>query len=100
MLELRLVITQQQSVHSNELTCLKKNISPVLRAPGLVLSRCFLAPLGDLLVMKTLDDEWYVVIKAYKPTVFEILRIFWYCHILHVHAIPTLESTDSMVLVN
>ena len=54
----------------------KKNISPVLRAPGLVPSRCFLAPLGDLLVMKTLDDEWYVVIKAYKLTVFEIWRDF------------------------
>jgi len=54
----------------------KKNISPILRAPGLVPSRCFLAPLGDLLVMKTLDDEWYVVIKAYKLTVFEIWRDF------------------------
>jgi len=28
------------------------------------------------LVIKTLDDEWYVVIKAYKLTVFEILRDF------------------------
>ena len=77
-----------------------KNISHVLRAPGLVPSRCFLAPLGDLLVMKTLDDEWYVqFIKAYKLTVFEILRNFLYCHsaILHVRAIPTLESTDSMI---
>ena len=27
--------------------------------------------------MKTLDSEWYVVIKAYKLTVFEILRIFF-----------------------
>jgi len=26
--------------------------------------------------MKTLEDEWYVVIKAYKLTVFEILRNF------------------------
>ena len=24
--------------------------------------------------MKTLDDEWYIVIKAYKLTIFEILR--------------------------
>ena len=24
-----------------------------------------------LLIMKTLEDEWYVVIKAYKFTVFE-----------------------------
>ena len=55
----------------------KKNISPILRVPGLVLSRCFLAPLGVLLVMKTLDNEWYVVIKAYQLTVLEILRIFF-----------------------
>ena len=45
--------------------------------------------------LKTLEDEWYVVIKAYKLTVFEI---FLYCHILCVRAIPTLESTDSMIL--
>ena len=45
----------------------------------------------------TLEDEWYVVIKACKLTVFEILRDFLYCHILRVCAIPTLESTDSMI---
>ena len=28
------------------------------------------------MVIKTLDNEWYVVIKAYKLTVFEILRDF------------------------
>jgi len=53
----------------------KKHILPVLRVPGLV-------PLGVLLVMKTLNDEWYIVIKAYKLTVFEILRnlfVFIYC---------------------
>ena len=27
--------------------------------------------------MKTLDDEWYIVIKAYKLTIFEILRDFF-----------------------
>ena len=43
---------------------------------GWVLSRCFLAPLGVLLVMKTLEDEQYVVIMAYKFTVFEIWRDF------------------------
>ena len=31
---------------------------------GLRLLRYFFAPLGDLMVMKTLEDEWYVVIKA------------------------------------
>jgi len=55
----------------------KKNIWSVLRILGSVLLRCFLAPLGVLLVMKTLQDEWYVVIKAYKLTVFEILRGFF-----------------------
>jgi len=29
------------------------------------------------LVIKALEDEWYVVIKAYKLTVFEILRDFF-----------------------
>ena len=29
------------------------------------------------MVIKTLEDEWYVVIKAYKLTVFEILRDFF-----------------------
>jgi len=35
----------------------KKNISAVWRLSGSVLSRCFLAPLGVLFVMKTLEDE-------------------------------------------
>ena len=52
----------------------KKNIWPVLRVPGLVPSRYILAPLGVFFVMKTLGDEWYVVIKAYKLTVLNILR--------------------------
>ena len=55
----------------------KKNIWPVLRVLGLILLRCFLAPLGVLLVMKTLEDEWYVVIKAYKLAVFEVLGDFF-----------------------
>jgi len=46
--------------------------------------------------MKTLEDERYVVIKAYKLRFWEI---FLYCHILHVRTIPTLESTDSMIVV-
>jgi len=32
-------------------------ILAVWRLPGSVLSRCFLAPLGVLFVMKTLEDE-------------------------------------------
>ena len=54
-------------------------------------------PLGVLLVMKTLEDRWYIVINAYQFTVFEIWRDFLYYHILHVRAIPTLESTDSTI---
>ena len=34
-------------------------------------------PLGVLLVIKTVEDEWYVVIKAYKLTVFEVLRDYF-----------------------
>ena len=52
----------------------KKNNLAVLLLFGWVLSRCFLAPLGVLLVMKTLEDEQYVVLKAYKLAVLEILR--------------------------
>ena len=46
-------------------------------------------PLGVLLVMKTLEDEWHVVIKA---TVFET---FFCYNILRVCAI---QSTDSIIL--
>ena len=38
----------------------------------MVLSRKFFAMRGVLLVMKTLEDERYVVIKAYKCAVSEI----------------------------
>ena len=51
--------------------------------------------------MKTLEGGWYVVINAYKFTVFEIWGDFVVLiyHILRVHAIPTLESTDSMIVM-
>ena len=39
--------------------------------------------------MKTLEDERYVVIKAYKRTFSEIWRDFLYWHVLHVRRIPT-----------
>ena len=64
----------------------KKNILVIWRLSGSVLLRCFLAPLGMLFVMKTLEDEQQVVITA---SVFEILRVFLYKHILCVCAIPT-----------
>ena len=43
----------------------------------MLLSRRFFATRGVLLVMKTLEDDWYVVIKAYKCTVSEIWRDFF-----------------------
>jgi len=42
------------------------------RVSSSILLRCFFVPQDMLLVMKTLEDEWYVNIKAYKFTVFEI----------------------------
>jgi len=42
--------------------------------------------------MEILKDEWYVMIKACTFTVIEILRDFWYYHILHVLAIPTYRA--------
>jgi len=43
----------------------KTNNLAILLLFGWVLSRCFRPPLGVLLVMKTLKDEQYFVIKAY-----------------------------------
>jgi len=37
---------------------------------------------------EALENEWHIVVKAYK---FKILRDFLYYHILHVRAIPTYE---------
>ena len=54
----------------------KKNNLPVLLVPGLVLSQWFVVMVGVLLAMKILEDDWYVVIKAYKCTVSEIWRDF------------------------
>ena len=53
---------------------------------------------GVLLVMKTLEDERYVVIKAYKCTVSEIWRDFFcigmYCvYVVSLH----IDSTESMI---
>ena len=53
-------------------------------------------PVGMLFIMKTFEDEWYVVIKAHKFMVFEILRDFLYYHIYCVSALSLhLESTNS-----
>jgi len=39
--------------------------------------------------METLEDEWYIVIKAYKSTIFEISRGILYYHILCICQIYT-----------
>ena len=41
-----------------------KAIIAAWRFPGSVLSWCFFVPLGVLFIMKTLKDEWYIVIKS------------------------------------
>jgi len=47
--------------------------------------------------MKTLEDEQYVVIKAYKFTIFEIWRDFNVLTYIACPRYPTLESTDSTI---
>ena len=64
----------------------------------MVLSRRVFAMQGVLLVVKTLEDERYVVIKAYKCTVSDIWRVFFgigiYCvYVVSLHT----ESTDSVI---
>ena len=77
----------------------KKNNLPVLRVPGVVLSRRFFATRGVLLVMKTLEDERYVVIKAYKCTVSEIWRDSFVLAYIACTSYPYIatESTDSVI---
>ena len=50
---------------------------------GTVLSQSLFVSLGVLLVMKTFKDEWCIIVKANKFTVFETCII-----ILRVCAIP------------
>ena len=48
--------------------------------------------------MKTLEDEWYVVIKAYKCTVSEIWRDFFVLAYYCVSVVSLYkESTDSII---
>ena len=56
-------------------------------------------PLDVLFVMKTLEDEWYGVITAYKFAVLEILRNFFVLAYTYCVSAPSLhiESTDSMI---
>ena len=65
----------------------------------MVLLRRFFTTRGVLLVMKTFEDERYVVIKAYKCTVSEIWRdsfVLAYNYRVYVISLHT-ESTDSVI---
>jgi len=43
-------------------------------------------PLGVFLVLKTLEDRWYIVIKAYKFTRLFLTLIFdkFYCIVIYI----------------
>ena len=74
------VITIVKESHNFELAHLreeerKKNNLAIWLSSGSVLLRCFFMSLGWLFIMKTLEDEWYVVIRF---TLFEILRGFFF----------------------
>jgi len=69
--------TIMKESHKFEIACQKKKKKKNLaiwRLSGSILSRCILAPLGVLFIMKTLEDEQWGVITAYKLAVLEILR--------------------------
>jgi len=62
---------------SHAIACLKKKKKATFLFGTFVM--LFLAPLSVLFIIKTLEDERYVVTTAYKLAVFEILRDFLYC---------------------
>jgi len=65
--------------HNFELTHLEKkknNNFAVWQLSGLIHSQCFFAPLDVFLVMKTLKDECFIVIKGYK--LITVLKDFLY----------------------
>ena len=67
----------------------------------MVLSRRVFAMRGVLLVMKTLEDERYVIIKAYKCTVSEIWRDFFVLACIACTSYPyIIDSTESMIQKN
>ena len=74
----------------------KKNNLPVLQVPGVVLSQRFFATRGVLLVMKTLEDERYVVIKAYKCTVSEIWRDSFVLAYIACTSYPYIQSLPTL----
>ena len=71
-----------------QVACLKKQEKHFVSfAACLVISWSSSVPLGVFLVTKTLVDEWYMVIKAHKFTIFERF-LHYHIHVLRVHTIP------------
>ena len=62
----------------------------------MVLSRRFFATRGVLLVMKTLENERYVVIKAYKCTVSEIWRDSFVLAYIACTSYPYIQSLPTL----
>jgi len=64
--------------HNFELTCLKKKNKD--KEEIILMTFCFgtFMSLGVLFIIKTVKDEWYIVIEAYKFPVFEILFVLSY----------------------
>ena len=62
----------------------------------MVLSRRVFATLGVLLAMKTLEDDWYVVIKAYKSAVYEILRDMFVLSCIACTSYPYIQSLPTL----
>jgi len=68
-----------RGLNTIELAYLKeKNILADFLLSGSVLLSFIFSPLGALLVMKTLEDEWYIVTIAYN--IFELSHIAYLSH--------------------
>ena len=53
----------------------------------------FFEPLGVLFIMKTLEDEWYIVIK-YKLSILEILRV---CFVVYCMSVLSLHIESNQL---
>ena len=78
----------------------KNNILAIWWLSSSALSWCFIAPLGMLFVMKTLKDEWYVVIKAYKLPLLRFWdNIFAFAYIVCPHY-PYIHSLLTLYMIH
>ena len=74
----------------------RKKEKQFARFAGEVLLRRFFVMRGVLLVMKTLEDELYVVIKACKCTVSEIWRDFFVLACIACTSYPYIQSLPTL----